>query len=93
MQDVLPPVSISLSFASVYVFMPTVSMQTLAQDVQALRKGIDITLYEREKQSQNFVIFISYSTTSSFPLVMMHSTQVFAAAWSECYSQLNWFGK
>ncbi|XP_065183760.1 formin-like protein isoform X2 [Sycon ciliatum] len=38
-----------------------VSMQTLAQDVQGLRKGIDITLYEREKQSNNFIIFSFYN--------------------------------
>jgi hypothetical protein len=38
-----------------------ISMQTLAQDVQGLRKGIDLTLFEREKQASNFVLYSFYN--------------------------------
>ena len=34
---------------------------TLQTDVTGLRKGIDLILYEREKQSANFVIFSFYN--------------------------------
>jgi hypothetical protein len=34
---------------------------TLATDVTGLRKGIDLILYEREKQPANFVIFTFYN--------------------------------
>lgn len=37
-----------------------VSMVTLSQDVQWMRKGIDLILYEREKQQNNFVIYSFY---------------------------------
>ena len=37
-----------------------VSLVTLTQDVQGLRKGIDLILYEREKQQQNFVVHSFY---------------------------------
>eukprot|EP00048_Salpingoeca_helianthica_P023316 m.23583 g.23583 ORF g.23583 m.23583 type:complete len:978 (-) comp8539_c1_seq1:23-2956(-) len=37
-----------------------VSMVTLTSDVQTLRKGIDLILYEREKQQNNFIIFAFY---------------------------------
>eukprot|EP00052_Salpingoeca_macrocollata_P009845 m.77324 g.77324 ORF g.77324 m.77324 type:complete len:908 (+) comp17281_c0_seq1:168-2891(+) len=37
-----------------------VSLVTLTQDVQGLRKGIDLILYEREKQQQNYVIHCFY---------------------------------
>mmetsp|Transcript_33468 Transcript_33468/g.87813 ORF Transcript_33468/g.87813 Transcript_33468/m.87813 type:complete len:979 (-) Transcript_33468:1558-4494(-) len=38
-----------------------VSLQTLQTDVTGLRKGIDLILYEREKQQQNFVIYSFYT--------------------------------
>jgi formic-like protein len=38
-----------------------VSSVTLATDVQGLRNGIDLILYEREKQPNNFVIFSFYN--------------------------------
>eukprot|EP01147_Barroeca_monosierra_P001750 gene1750-4863_t len=38
-----------------------VSMVTLSSDVQGLRKGIDLILYEREKQQHNFVIYSFYA--------------------------------
>ena len=37
-----------------------VSMQTLAADVQGLRKGLDLTKSERDKQPDNFIIFVSF---------------------------------
>ena len=37
-----------------------VSMATLSSDVQTLRKGIDLILYEREKQQNNFIIYSFY---------------------------------
>ena len=37
------------------------SSVTLATDVTGLRKGIDLILYEREKQPTNFVIFSFYN--------------------------------
>lgn len=37
-----------------------VSMVTLSADVQMLRKGIDLILYEREKQQNNFIIYAFY---------------------------------
>lgn len=40
----------------------TVSMQTLAADVQGLRKGLDLTKSERDKQPENFIIFTFYNT-------------------------------
>jgi hypothetical protein len=39
-----------------------VSMITLASDVQTLRKGIDMVLYEREKQQNNFIIYTFYTS-------------------------------
>lgn len=40
---------------------PSNSMQvTLSQDVQWMRKGIDLILYEREKQQNNFIIYNFY---------------------------------
>ena len=36
-------------------------MMTLVADVQGLRKGIDLTLFEREKQSSNYILYISFS--------------------------------
>ncbi len=38
-----------------------VSLVTLATDVQGLKNGIDLILYEREKQQTNFVIFAFYN--------------------------------
>ena len=38
-----------------------VSLQTLQTDVAGLRKGIDLILYEREKQQQNFIIYSFYT--------------------------------
>eukprot|EP00118_Oscarella_pearsei_P004550 m.19705 g.19705 ORF g.19705 m.19705 type:complete len:1124 (+) comp27884_c0_seq2:125-3496(+) len=38
-----------------------VSMMTLAADVQGLRKGIDLTLFEREKQSSNYILYCFYN--------------------------------
>ena len=35
-------------------------MQTLAADVQGLRKGLDLTKSERDKQPENFIIFVSF---------------------------------
>jgi hypothetical protein len=37
-----------------------VSTVTLSADVQTLRKGIDLILYEREKQQNNFIIYAFY---------------------------------
>ncbi len=37
-----------------------VSTVTLASDMQGLRKGIDLILYEREKQQNNFIIHTFY---------------------------------
>ena len=37
-----------------------VSMVTLTSDVQGLRKGIDLILYEREKQQNNYIIYAFY---------------------------------
>lgn len=39
----------------------TVSMQTLSADVQGLRKGLDLTKTERDKQPDNYVIFTFYN--------------------------------
>ena len=38
----------------------TVSSVTLQSDVAGLRKGIDLVLYEREKQSGNFILHSFY---------------------------------
>ncbi|XP_048575973.1 formin-like protein isoform X2 [Nematostella vectensis] len=38
-----------------------VSLQTLAADVQGLRKGLDLTKSERDKQPNNFIIFNFYN--------------------------------
>jgi len=38
-----------------------VSLVTLQTDVSGLRKGIDLILYEREKQQANFVIYAFYT--------------------------------
>ena len=35
-------------------------MQTLSADVQGLRKGLDLTKTERDKQPDNYVIFVSF---------------------------------
>ncbi|EDO40029.1 predicted protein [Nematostella vectensis] len=40
---------------------PNVSLQTLAADVQGLRKGLDLTKSERDKQPNNFIIFNFYN--------------------------------
>eukprot|EP00043_Microstomoeca_roanoka_P008796 m.84566 g.84566 ORF g.84566 m.84566 type:complete len:956 (+) comp14393_c0_seq1:225-3092(+) len=37
------------------------SMVTLTTDVQGLRKGIDLILYEREKQQNNYIIYSFYA--------------------------------
>ena len=46
-------------------------MQTLAADVQGLRKGLDLTKTERDKQPDNFIIFVSFCdvTELSTPFV------------------------
>ena len=41
-------------------FFVAVSMQTLAADVQGLRKGLDLTKNERDKQPNNFIVFVSF---------------------------------
>lgn len=41
-------------------------MQTLVADVQGLRKGLDLTKTERDKQPDNFVIFVSFSYFPEF---------------------------
>ncbi|XP_065846730.1 formin-like protein 3 [Oscarella lobularis] len=41
-----------------------VSMMTLVADVQGLRKGIDLTLFEREKQSSNYILYCFYNRAS-----------------------------
>ncbi|EGD81374.1 hypothetical protein PTSG_02093 [Salpingoeca rosetta] len=38
-----------------------VSLVTLTSDVQGLRKGIDLILYEREKQQNNYIIYSFYA--------------------------------
>ena len=35
-------------------------MQTLAADVQGLRKGLDLAKNERDKQPNNFIIYVSF---------------------------------
>ena len=46
----------------IYLFLLIlVSMQTLAADVQHLRKGLDIAKSEREKQPDNYAIHVSIS--------------------------------
>lgn len=54
-------------------------MQTLAADVQGLRKGLDLTKTERDKQPDNFIIFVSFCdvTELSTPLVRSIGCQVF----------------
>lgn len=54
-------------------------MQTLAADVQGLRKGLDLTKTERDKQPDNFIIFVSFCdvTELSTPLVPSTVCQVF----------------
>ena len=37
-----------------------VSKQTLSNDIQSLKKGIDLTKKERDKQPDNFVLFVSF---------------------------------
>ena len=37
-----------------------VSKQTLNNDIQSLKKGIDLTKKERDKQPDNFVLFVSF---------------------------------
>ncbi|CAB4019867.1 formin CG32138 isoform X1 [Paramuricea clavata] len=38
-----------------------VSKQTLSNDIQSLKKGIDLTKKERDKQTDNFVLFSFYN--------------------------------
>ena len=38
----------------------TVSKQTLNADILSLKKGIDLTKTERDKQPNNFVLFVSF---------------------------------
>jgi len=38
-----------------------VSMETLRGDVQQLRKGLDVTKNEREKQPDNYALHVSFS--------------------------------
>lgn len=54
-------------------------MQTLAADVQGLRKGLDLTKTERDKQPDNYIIFVSLCnvTELSTPLVRSIVCQVF----------------
>ena len=54
-------------------------MQTLAADVQGLRKGLDLTKTERDKQPDNFIIFVSFCdvTELSTPFVQCIVCQVF----------------
>ena len=42
-----------------YFFL--VSKQTLNADIQSLKKGIDLTKTERDKQPNNFILFVSFS--------------------------------
>ena len=44
-----------------YYFILTVSKQTLSNDIQSLKKGIDLTKKERDKQPENFVLFVSFT--------------------------------
>lgn len=61
-----------------------VSMQTLAADVQGLRKGLDLTKSERDKQPDNFIIFVSFCyslkqlVTRSFSSVTQFSIMYFS---------------
>ena len=59
-----------------------VSMQTLAADVQGLRKGLDLTKSERDKQPDNFIIFVSFcyfpKVTRSFSSVTQFSIMYFS---------------
>ena len=51
-----------------------VSKQTLSNDIQSLKKGIDLTKKERDKQPDNFVLFVSFlnaidaNAQTSFPV-------------------------
>ena len=47
----------------------TVSMQLLTEDVQLLKKGLQDVKEEKDKEPNNFIIFISYSQ------LRMHSKQ------------------
>ena len=49
-------------------------MQTLAADVQGLRKGLDLTKSERDKQPENFIIFVSFGFVLFFLFVVQHTT-------------------
>lgn len=44
-------------------------MQTLAADVQGLRKGLDLTKSERDKQPDNFIIFVSFVSIIACDLI------------------------
>ena len=43
-----------------YSIFFVVSKQTLNNDIQSLKKGIDLTKKERDKQPDNFVLFVSF---------------------------------
>ena len=60
-----------------------VSLVTLQTDVTGLRKGIDLILYEREKQQNNFVIYSFYMNavqkvpeTSKIRIVLVGMRQI-----------------
>ena len=38
----------------------------IAADVQSLRKGLDLTKAEKDRQPKNFIIFVSFSTIKIF---------------------------
>lgn len=48
-------------------------MQTLAADVQGLRKGLDLTKTERDKQPDNFIIFVSFCDVTELSTLLLRS--------------------
>ena len=60
--DWLYPYSMfSYDQTKILFFFPfSVSLETLAADVQGLRKGLDLTKSERDKQPNNFIVYVSF---------------------------------
>ena len=72
---------------SILIFLP-VSAQSLGVDVQGLRKGLDLAKAEKDKQPQNFVIFVSFSLLQIIERAT-NQVQTDLIEWDESCSLMN----
>ena len=70
------------------LFTILVSMETLASDVQHLRKGLDAAKSERDKQPDNYAIHVSFPKYDFFYAVVLTSSFIISVHSWNCHAYM-----